>query len=161
MAQQRRQHPGMLWHIGHLGRARQRQAALLGEVRGIGHPFHQVLQVERLGLQAEGHGVNTEAAFLECLEQPSAPLRRLPCPKHLFQGPARHGPGELVVRRQGARLVNHRQRPVGELRAVAGEDIGNEVGIADVEMRLADNDDFAPARAVLVRRPRQLTVPGE
>ena len=51
------------------------------------------------------------------LQQFFAPRRRLPGPQHLFQRPAGHGPSELLLRRQRPRLVNHRQRLVGEFRA--------------------------------------------
>ena len=71
---------------------------------------------------------------------------RLARPENLRHRPAGQGPGELLVRRQAAALVDQLQGLVGHRSPVAVHDAAGKVREADIEMRLGNDDHFLQLR---------------
>ena len=87
-----------------------------------------------------------QPAITDRLFDPLSPLRGLARPENLMHGPAGDRPHELILRRQFARGVAHVQGLVDHRSAVPLDDLAGQPGVADVEMRLEDDDHLLQFR---------------
>jgi hypothetical protein len=84
-------------------------------------------------------------------QKPPAALGRLAGPQHLRHRPAGQGPGELLVARQTAALVDQLEGLVGHRRSIAVHHAAGQVRKADVEVRLGNDDhlfQLGPTRGI-------------
>ena len=142
MGQDRGRHARMRGHVGHLGRRRQRLSGQAGQVHGIAQAARQVFQVERFGVRGESQGVRHQSSLPHGSQEPVTAFGRLSGPQDLGHGPASQGPGELLVRRQRTALIDEFQSLVGHGRPIALHHPAGEVGVADIEVRLGNDDHF-------------------
>src|SRR5579859_8142174 len=98
----------------------------------------------QLALDAERERVSDDSASLYSAIQSLTSLGCLSGPvlNDPIENPPGAGPGELFFRRQFFRSVDQVERTINHCRTIKGQHIGDSIGISDVEMRFADNDNF-------------------
>src|SRR5690349_10646745 len=72
----------------------------------------------------------------------------VPILKDLLHDPSGRRPDEALLGRQFPCLFHHLERPINHRRAVVSHDILDSMAVADIEMRLADDNNLPDAAGV-------------
>jgi hypothetical protein len=142
----------MVGHVGHFAAGRKGLPGEAGHLDREAETASQVLQVERFSVRGKRQGVGDQPPGAHRRHEPPTTLRRLFRPENLRHRPAGQGPGELLVRRKTAALVDQLQGLIGHRRPVSVHDAAGKVREPDVEVRLGNDDHFFelwPTRSVL------------
>ena len=144
MRQPRRKRPRLGRHIRHLRTAGQWQPVSTGYGIGKDVTPRKFLGLHQLSFHAKGDSMRNKPPGPNGCIQALAALRRLPRP--IFQHPLHHPPGtrpdKLLLRWQVLGLIHEIECAIDHCRPVITQPIFHPVREADVEVRLANDDDF-------------------
>ena len=136
----------MAGHVGGLGVARQRQPVLAGDGRRPAQRADQVLRLEGLVVHRERERVDGEIAGADGVGDLLAAVGRLFRPEDLAHRIAGERPDELLLLRLIGVPLDGLEDFVGHLGAVLVANVAGQLRVADVEMRLIDDDDLLQRR---------------
>ena len=136
------QNPRMAGHVRGLGVARQRQPVLAGDGRRPAQRADQILRFEGLVVHRERERVDGEIARADGAGDPLTAVGRLFRPEDLAHRITRERPDELLLFRLIGVSVDGLEDFVGHLSAVLVANVAGQLRVADIKMRLIDDDDL-------------------